>query len=607
MDHREKKETLLPPVAAIPAKRPKNLRSKFLGLAIALSVGVTIWYADYKLPAPVGRAPQSNASLCPQANALYPQRNAELWETLGKDFDHDSFTKRAVNWLRGAVQIPTVSYDDMGPVGQDERWEVFGSFHDYLRDAFPLVHSTLALTKVNTYGLLYEWEGSDDTLKPLLLLAHQDVVPVEQATVDEWNYPPYSGYYDGQYLWGRGSSDNKNGVIGALSSIETLLENEFEPTRTVILSFGFDEEVGGLRGARELAGVLLEKFDKDSIALLVDEGAGFFEVGGSVLAAPGIAEKGYMDANITVRTPGGHSSVPPPHTSIGILARLLVELEANPIRPHLERVTPIYDTVQCVGQHVKDIPTYLRALIKASLYSDRALRKLETELSKNPTLSALIGTTQAIDLIRGGVKVNALPEEAWAVVNHRIATQSSVAAVQDRNADILKSLAEEFNLNFTAFGTVNSPEDADYAGTLTLLDRPGTSLEPAPVTPTDEDSAPWQLLSGTIKATYNAHRGLEGEDNVIVSPGIMPGNTGRPRVLWAADDETDIGSASDTRHYWDLTPHIIRYNHNNGNSLEGTFGNNIHTVNEFIEVESFVEMIKFFTMLILNTDETTTF
>jgi len=76
-----------------------------------------------------------------------------------------------------------------------------------------------------------------------------------------------------------------------------------------------------------------------------------------------------------------------------------------------------------VGQHAKEFPAHLRALVKTSVHSDRALRKLEAELIKDQEYKSLIGTTQAIDLIQGGVKTNALPEGAWAVVNHRIATQ----------------------------------------------------------------------------------------------------------------------------------------------------------------------------------------
>ena len=109
---------------------------------------------------------------------------------------------------------------------------------------------------------------------------------------------------------------------------------------------------------------------------------------------------------------------------------------------------------------------------------------------------------------------------------HLWLASSSVSAVQERDTDVLKHLAKEFNLTYTAFGSEISNE-GPAAGTLTLTHAFGTVLEPAPVTPTSEDSAPWQLLSGTIKATFNAHRGLDGADNIIVSPGTMPGNTGR--------------------------------------------------------------------------------
>ena len=102
---------------------------------------------------------------------------------------------------------------------------------------------------------------------------------------------------------------------------------------------------------------------------------------------------------------------------------------------------------------------------------------------------------------------------------------SSVSAVQEHDTHILKHLAKEFNLTFTAFGSDITLAGTPTAGKLTLTDAFGTALEPAPVTPTD-DSAPWQLLSGTIKATYNTHRDLEGADNIIVSPAIMSGNTG---------------------------------------------------------------------------------
>ena len=129
-------------------------------------------------------------------------------------------------------------------------------------------------------------------------------------------------------------------------------------------------------------------------------------------------------------------------------------------------------------------------------------------------------------------------------------TNSSVRVVQQRDADVLKHLAKEFNLTYTAFGSAISTNDGPTAGTLTLTEAWGTPLEPAPVTPTDEDSAPWRLLSGTIKATFNAHRGLDGENNIFVSPGIMSGNTGgctRPVCGQSKVDNTIMGRCAQIR------------------------------------------------------------
>ncbi|KAI0034441.1 hypothetical protein K488DRAFT_77198 [Vararia minispora EC-137] len=527
-------------------------------------------------------------ALCPQADALYPTRSAELWGNLSTEYGTDEFKGKAIEWLSGAVQVPTESFDTMGAVGEDERWEVFGPFHEYLLQAFPLVHSTLLLTKVNTWGLIYEWKGSDESLKPLLLAAHQDVVPVERKTVEQWEHPPFSGYFDGENIWGRGSSDDKSGLIGIMTTIETLISKGFAPTRTVVLAFGFDEEASGLQGAASLAPILEEMHGAKGYAMLVDEGGAFAEQFGSIFATPGIAEKGYTDTRVTVNSPGGHSSLPPEHTTIGILSQLLVHLEATPPSSELHRATPFYGTVQCYAAHGKGLPKGLRHAIKKSVRSDRYLKEAERILFKDPSFKSLAGTTQAIDLIQGGVKSNALPEEAWAVVNHRIATDSSVEHVQDFDTKRLAKLAHKFNLTISAFGKDVTPVGAPSFGKLTLEDAWGTSLEPAPITPTDADAVPFRVLSGTIRATYDSHYNTHADGafkkEIIVSPGIMSGNT-------------------DTRYYWGLTDHIFRYNHHNAGSGRALAG--VHTVNEHIAADDLVGIIRYFTTLILNVDEAT--
>jgi Gly-Xaa carboxypeptidase len=110
-----------------------------------------------------------------------------------------------------------------------------------------------------------------------------------------------------------------------------------------------------------------------------------------------------------------------------------------------------------------------------------------------------------------------------------VIANSSVAAVKQRDTDVLKDLANEFNLTYTAFGSPISHKDEPAERTLTLTDAWGRGVEPAPVTPTDGDPV-WELFSGTVKATYNAQRGLGG-DNIVVSPGVLSVNTGGHSAL----------------------------------------------------------------------------
>ena len=149
----------------------------------------------------------------------------------------------------------------------------------------------------------------------------------------------------------------------------------------------------------------------------------------------------------------------------------------------------------------------------------------------------------------------------------------------------MKPLADKFNLTYDAFGSRISEEGVSASGSLTLSDAFVRGLEPAPVTPTGKDAAPYRLLSGTIKAVYNSHRSLTGSDTITVVPSMMSGNTGKviPYLLASSDHHF-----LDTRFYWKLSPHIFRYGHNEDtNSKDDPLGG-IHTVNECKCVASYI-------------------
>ncbi|EAQ88483.1 hypothetical protein CHGG_05102 [Chaetomium globosum CBS 148.51] len=488
---------------------------------------------------------------CAQPEPLRPGENQDL----DKVYEHISsaaFRNATIKRLSGAVQIKTESFDDLGVIGEDPRWDVFYTFHEFLEKTFPLIHKHLLVEKVNTHGLLYTWKGSDKSLRPTLLMAHQDTVPVPPETVDAWKYPPWSGEYDGTHIWGRGASDCKNQLIATMETLELLLEAKFQPKRTIILSFGQDEECSGLQGASQLSAFLQERYGTDGIAVIIDEGSSFERAWGTLFAKPGTAEKGYTDVSITVRTPGGHSSVPSDHTSIGILSQLITEIESEQYRTRLVDSNPYYTQLQCGAAYSPEFPSKLRKLLHHRQPHNTCHAKpdhLALEAAKQgPEIKYLMQTSQAVDVISGGIKVNALPERATAVVNHRINIGETPQVVKDRLTAVAGAIARRHGLALHAF-----EDGQDEAPASIVLAASDHELQVAPVTPADGSvESPFSVLAGTTRALY-------GEE-VVVTPGIMTGNT-------------------DTRYYWDLSRHIFRFSPGY-DPEDGPGLGSIHTVNE---------------------------
>ncbi|MBT7306460.1 MAG: M20/M25/M40 family metallo-hydrolase, partial [Bacteroidetes bacterium] len=229
--------------------------------------------------------------------------------------------------LSKGIQYPTISYSENAIPDST----AFFGFHRFLKEAFPLTHAKLSLKKISTYSLLYTWEGSDQSKKPIILLSHQDVVPVDQPTLNDWEAGPFEGKVSETSVIGRGAIDDKGTLIGLLEAVEKLLEESFVPTRTIYLAFGHDEEVGGANGAAEIAAYLKSKGVQ--AAMTLDEG-GFLAEGlvpgvDKTVAMVNLAEKGFASFELTVETKGGHSSQPPKENTIGMLAQAIVDLENN--------------------------------------------------------------------------------------------------------------------------------------------------------------------------------------------------------------------------------------------------------------------------------------
>lgn len=511
---------------------------------------------------------------CPIAQKLAPPSFYRDNSTILKVLHDPHFRNLLAAKLLGAVRIDTQVHDNATDVNTDPAlWEKFARFHHYLAKTFPTVFAALTVEKVNTYGLVLTWKGSNLDLKPLLLMAHQDTVPILDSSLDRWTWPPLQGHYDGKYLYGRGSSDCKNVLTSLLESVELLLEQKYRPSRTVILGFGYDEEISGSRGAGPISRFLKKKYGKDSLYAILDEGPGLIDspFGGELIAIPGTGEKGYLDVVVSLDTPGGHSLNPPEWTSIGIMSDLAVQIENSVQELTISDKHPNLRLMQCAAVHSK---TTLRLTTKTLLragFDKLANRLILNKLAKSKAVAYMFRTTQAIDIFNGGHKANALPEHVEMLVNHRIAVEKSVSQVEHAFAERVTQVARAHGLGLVAFGKKVLP--ATKRGHFTIEAK--RSLEPAPLTPAS--GAVWDILAGSTRHVYEdlVFPNLTHKLNTV--PALMTANT-------------------DTRYFWDLSKNIFRYSP----QIMRKNLDNIHTVDENVLFDNHLRLIAFWYEYIQN-------
>jgi Gly-Xaa carboxypeptidase len=422
--------------------------------------------------------------------------------------------------------------------------------------------------KVNKLGLLYTLQGSSKTLKPIVFMAHTDVVPVPDPT--RWTHPPFEAFFDGRWLFGRGTADCKTDLVAIFSTMERLLEQDLKNNRTIILSFGFDETTGGVRGAKQLAAHLEERYGEKSMALIiVPGGGGMRTVGDVAYALPAVAEKGSLDIVLTLTTPGGHSAAPPPHTGIGIMSRLVTAVEDQAFTPHVYENNPILDYLKCeVEYSPKTAEPWLReALERGDDFADRIVE------SRGEPFRWLMQTSKSIDKMHGGIKDNQLPELTEAVINYGVLPSEKIEHVLKAAADLLVPIANQYNI------AVNGPGYSQIdrgAGMLNISSA--NILQPSPITPTGQNIGVWNMLGGTIRQVFE-HTRDEFSASKVIPVGILTlGNT-------------------DTAHYWRLSDNIYRFSPR----WQGTSAN-VHTVDEKIDMQAHSGELQFYYELIRNMD-----
>ena len=521
--------------------------------ASAASALVSAPWSDSFGQFPLGFGTPSSSSAeykCDLSTVLDPSKDG--LPTSSEAFASKKAFLKQVERHQAIVRIPSICYDDLGDADKDPRWAPFWDLHDVLEETYPLVyvssilvthisgrqerrkltarrHKHAKLEKINTLGLLYTLQGSDKSLKPVMLAAHQDVVPVADAST--WTYPPFSAHFDGEWLWGRGSGDDKDSMTALMSALESLLASGWTPRRTVLLAFGFDEECSGYRGAATIGEHLTEVYGDNGIAIVLDEGgAGLLPVGDTLYALPAITEKGHVDIWFKLQVAGGHSSIPLSHTGIGIMSEIVTLLEAHPYEAKLEKSNPMYGYLKCMARYNPEANPDLTKLVdKDDL--DGLTKVIGTEMG---LIKFLIQTSQAVDWIGGGQKINALPEVTTLGVNYRVSQHNSIPEVQHNVIKYIDEVIQKYNLTVNAFEGDERFEDYlaehdserllaidpfaedDYRGKLTL--EASEASDPPPIAPITGDV--WDIFSGSIQHTFATDGG-----KVVTTGMLMTGNT----------------------------------------------------------------------------------
>jgi len=415
----------------------------------------------------------------------------------------------AVERLAEAVRFKTISYQERDRIDYRE----FERFNAFLRSSYPRVFSTLAVEKVNEHSLLLTWSAPESTVDPILFTAHSDVVPVEPGTEGDWTHPAFAGVVADGRIYGRGTLDDKNGVLSLLEAVESLLEEGFQPKRTVVFAFGHDEEISGKQGAAKVAEKLRARGIK--FAWMVDEGGLVIRdnplLPGKPMAMVNVAEKGYLTLTLTATGEGGHSSRPPRVSTIGRLSNALARIEANPFPARL--IGPVKEMLERIAPHAGQPERFIfnNLWLTGGIVAD--------QMSEDQTTNSFVRTTTALTMINAGIKENVIPQAAEAKVNFRLLPGDTPESVVQRITEIV--------------------DDPEVAITYNRWDNlPGVA---------DHEAEGFKVIEAAVTDVF---------PEALVTPSLLTATT-------------------DTRHYIDLAEHQYRFHgvdmvSAQANSIHGT-------------------------------------
>ena len=382
------------------------------------------------------------------------------------DFDREE----SIRNLSALVRCKTVSYTDAS-LEEDGEFEKLISL---LPELYPHVWESCPLQRFPGRGLLFRWKGKKEG-QPAVLMAHYDVVPVEE---EHWHKPAFEAVIEDGVLWGRGTLDTKVTFNGILNAAENLIRQGFQPEEDVYLAFSGSEEING-SGAENIAQGFSEQGFQ--LKMVLDEGGAVVEdvfpgVKGQC-ALIGIAEKGQLNLEYSVSGAGGHASAPKPHTPVGKLSLACAKTEAHPFRMRLTK--PVLEMFDTLGRH----SGFLYRMIFANLWAFGWVLDLLTRKTGGE-LNALMRTTVAFTRMHGSKAANVIPPKASMVSNIRLISGDTVESATARVKGIIND--DDVQLNKLV------------------------GWDPSPISRTDCEG--WQIVSSACSETWQG---------CIVTPYLM--------------------------------------------------------------------------------------
>jgi carboxypeptidase PM20D1 len=434
-----------------------------VGLVLAVTVVVAVRTVTFKAPAVVD----------PASVKLATARPVDVNKVAGH--------------LAQAVRFQTISHQDRAE-DQPAEWD---KLHAWLQTTYPEAHKVMTREVVAEHTLVYTWPGSNPALPPIVLMAHQDVVPVTPGSEGAWTHPPFDGVVADGAVWGRGSIDDKGSLVTLFEAIDAVAASGFKPVRTLILVSGHDEEVRGV-GARAAAALLKSRNIKAQFVL--DEGMAVVAdhpVTGQPAAIIGTAEKGYGTLKVVAPAVGGHSSAPPADGGgVVTLAKAVQAIDAH--QAPMKFQGPGADMLKAIAPHASPVVKVFAA--NTWLFAPLLVKVT----AKTPAGAAMLHTTIAPTMLKGSPKENVLPQDATAWINYRIAPGDSSAKVMARAKDAVGKLPVELSWTKTD--------------------------EPSPISSTSSDA--WKTLAGLAA----------DESKAPVVPGLVTAGTDSRYLTGVASD-----------------------------------------------------------------------